>query len=82
LPRCARNDELEVDGGSQIIKQSVDALISTRAEGFLWDEGIKGFPMPQRADLPSGASSGLGNKRRTQPEFSDDLFYKHEGARN
>jgi integrase len=27
----------------KITKRSVDALISTRAEGFLWDEGIKGF---------------------------------------
>lgn len=27
----------------KITKQSIDALISSRREGFLWDNGIKGF---------------------------------------
>lgn len=27
----------------KITKQSIDALISSRGEGFLWDNGIKGF---------------------------------------
>jgi hypothetical protein len=27
----------------KITKRSVDALISTKAEGFLWDESIKGI---------------------------------------
>lgn len=27
----------------KVTKRSVDALISARLEGFLWDDGLKGF---------------------------------------
>ena len=27
----------------KITKRTVDALIASRSEGFLWDDGIKGF---------------------------------------
>lgn len=36
----------QIMASGKIAKQSVDALISSRHAGWLWDNGIKGFGAP------------------------------------